>query len=117
MLDRLKRVVVRLRETGFGFGLIFNIFKIPSFLSDHRVSVIKKAKVIIISILMTSYFISGLDLVPELMFGIFGFADDTVLLILGLRTINKEIEIYKKMPKDDTRPNIIKDVKYSVKDE
>lgn len=117
MLDRLKRVVIRLRETGFGFGFIFNIFKIPTFLSDHRVSVIRKAKVIIISILMASYFISGIDLVPELMFGIFGFADDTVLLIVGLNMINKEIEKYKKMPKDDTKSNIIKDVKYSIKDE
>ncbi len=117
LLDNLKKILVRFREAKFGVLFIVNIFKIPSFLSDNRVNIISKAKVILTSIILLVYFLSGIDFIPELILGIFGFADDALVLLWGLGIISEEIEKYKTLIKEDENPNVIKDVKYTIKDE
>ena len=116
ILDRLKKILVRFRESKFGLLFIVNVFKIPDFLSDKRVNIINRIKVILVMIVMGVYFLSGIDIIPELILGVLGFADDGLLLIWGIGIISEEIEKYKKMIKEDDNSSIIKDVKYEVKD-
>ena len=116
-LDNLKRVLVRFRKSKFGLLFIVNAFKIPSFLADNRVHIINKSKVIFSLIALIAYFVSGIDLIPELILGAFGLADDAFVLIWLLGIINEEIEKYKMIVKQGENDRVIRDVKYRVKDD
>lgn len=117
LLDQLKKVLVRFRKSKFGLLFIVNIFKIPDFITDRRVSIISKFKVIFAFGVALLYMISGIDLIPEIITGVFGLVDDIFVFIWCLGIINEEVEKYKKIIKEENNPNIIKGVKFSVKDE
>lgn len=117
LLDQLKKVLVRFRKSKFGLLFIVNVFKIPDFITDRRVSIISKFKVIFAFGVALLYIISGIDLIPEIITGVFGLVDDIFVFIWCLGIINEEVEKYKKIIKEENNPNIIKGVKFSVKDE
>lgn len=117
LLDQLKKVLVRFKKSKFGLLFIVNIFKIPDFITDRRVSIISKFKVIFAFGVALLYMISGIDLIPEIITGAFGLVDDIFVFIWCLGIINEEVEKYKKIIKEENNPNIIKGVKFSVKDE
>lgn len=116
LLKVLKKTLVRFRDAKFGLLFFINIFKIPDFLSDNRVNIISKAKLIFSLAVAVIYIISGIDFIPELITGLFGFVDDAFVLLWSLGIVNEEIEKYKKMIKDSKDPNIIEDVKYNIYD-
>ena len=116
LLKVLKKTLVRFRDAKFGLLFFINIFKIPDFLSDNRVNIISKAKLIFSLAVAGIYIISGIDFIPELITGLFGFVDDAFVLLWSLGIVNEEIEKYKKMIKDSKDPNIIEDVKYNIYD-
>ena len=116
LLKVLKKTLVRFRDAKFGLLFFINIFKIPDFLSDNRVNIISKAKLIFALAVAVIYIISGIDFIPELITGLFGFVDDAFVLLWSLGIVNEEIEKYKKMIKDSKDPNIIEDVKYNIYD-
>ena len=116
LLKVLKKTLVRFRDAKFGLLFFINIFKIPDFLSDNRVNIISKAKLIFSLAVAVIYIISGIDFIPELITGLFGFVDDAFVLLWSLGIVNEEIEKYKKMIKDSKDPNIIEDVKFNIYD-
>ncbi|MEF9991033.1 MAG: DUF1232 domain-containing protein [Romboutsia sp.] len=116
-LDGLKKVLVRFKDAKFGLSFIINIFKIPDFLSDNRVNIISKLRLIFAMLIALIYIVSGIDFIPEMIAGIFGFIDDIFVVVWTLGIANEEIEKYKKMIKDEQDPNVIKDVEFSIKDE
>ena len=116
LLKVLKKTLVRFKDAKFGLLFFINIFKIPDFLSDNRVNIISKAKLIFSLAVAVIYIISGIDFIPELITGLFGFVDDAFVLLWSLGIVNEEIEKYKKMIKDSKDPNIIEDVKYNIYD-
>ncbi|MCR8745402.1 YkvA family protein [Romboutsia lituseburensis] len=117
LLDQLKKVLVRFKKSKFGLLFIVNIFKIPDFMTDRRVSIISKFKVIFAFGVALLYMVSGVDFIPEMITGVFGLVDDLFIFIWCLGIINEELEKYKRIIKEENDPNIIKDVKFSVKDE
>lgn len=117
LLEQLKKVLVRFRKSKFGLLFIVNIFKIPDFMTDRRVSIISKFKVIFAFGVALLYMISGIDLIPEIITGVFGLVDDLFVFIWCLGIINEEVEKYKKIIKEENNPNIINGIKFSVKDE
>ena len=116
LLNALKKTLVRFKDAKFGLLFFINIFKITDFLSDNRVNIISKAKLIFSLAVAVIYIISGIDFIPELITGLFGFVDDAFVLLWSLGIVNEEIEKYKKMIKDSKDPNIIEDVKYNIYD-
>ena len=116
LLKVLKKTLVRFKDAKFGLLFFINIFKIPDFLSDNRVNIISKAKLIFSLAVAVIYIISGIDFIPELITGLFGFVDDAFVLLWSLGIVNEEIEKYKNMIKDSKDPNIIEDVKYNIYD-
>ena len=116
LLNALKKTLVRFKDAKFGLLFFINIFKIPDFLSDNRVNIISKAKLIFALAVAVIYIISGIDFIPELITGLFGFVDDAFVLLWSLGIVNEEIEKYKKMIKDSKDPNIIEDVKFNIYD-
>ena len=116
LLKVLKKTLVRFKDAKFGLLFFINIFKIPDFLSDNRVNIISKAKLIFALAVAVIYIISGIDFIPELITGLFGFVDDAFVLLWSLGIVNEEIEKYKKMIKDSKDPNLIEDVKYNIYD-
>lgn len=116
ILNFTKVTLVRFRKAKFGFMFFINIFKLPDLLKDSRVSIMSKAKVIFALIVGLLYAILGLDFIPEIILGLFGFIDDLFILIWSLGMINEEIEKYKVIIKKDNNSNIIEDVKFSIKD-
>ena len=46
ILDTFKRVLVRFKNAKFGLLFFINIFKIPDFLTDNRVNIFSKFKLI-----------------------------------------------------------------------
>lgn len=117
LLNQLKKVLVRFRKSKFGLLFIVNIFKIPDFMTDRRVSIISKFKVIFAFGVALLYMVSGIDFIPEMITGVFGLVDDLFIFIWCLGIINEEVEKYKEIIKEENAPNIIKNVKFSVKDE
>ena len=116
ILNFFKVTLVRFRKAKFGFMFFINIFKLPDLLKDSRVSIISKAKVIFALIVGLLYTILGIDFIPEIILGLFGFIDDLFILIWSLGMINEEIEKYKVIIKKDKNSNIIEDVNFSIKD-
>ncbi|MPM50983.1 hypothetical protein SDC9_97729 [bioreactor metagenome] len=117
LLNQLKKILVRFRKSKFGLLFIVNIFKIPDFITDRRVSIISKFKVIFAFGVALLYMVSGVDFIPEMITGVFGLVDDLFIFIWCLGIINEEVEKYKEIIKEENAPNIIKNVKFSVKDE
>lgn len=117
ILDTFKRVLVRLKNAKFGLLFFINIFKIPDFLTDNRVNIINKFKLIFSLATAILYMISGIDIIPEIIAGPFGFIDDLFVLIWSLGIVNEEIEKYKKRIKDSKDPNVIENVNYNIYDE
>jgi uncharacterized membrane protein YkvA (DUF1232 family) len=116
-LDILKKTLVRFKDGKFGILFIINLFKLPDFYTDENVNMISKSKVTFAILISFIYLMSGIDFVPEMITGIFGFIDDIFVLFWSLGIINEEIETYKKIKKESYDPNIIQDVTFSIKDE
>ncbi|WP_442971194.1 YkvA family protein [Romboutsia sp. 13368] len=116
LLNTLKKTLVRFKNAKFGLLFFTNIFKIPDFLTDNRVNIISKMKLIFSLSVAIIYIISGIDFIPELITGLFGFIDDIFVLVWSLGIVNEEIEKYKKIIKDSIDPNIIENVKYNIYD-
>lgn len=117
LLDGLKRVLVRFREAKLGLLFIINIFKVPDFISDKRVSIINKFRVIFALATSIIYIVSGIDFIPEIIVGAFGFIDDIFVLVWSLGIVSEEIEKYKKMIKENKDPNVIEGVDFHIRDE
>lgn len=116
-LDTLKKTLVRFRKSKFGFGFIINIFKIPDFLTDRRVNVISKFRLIFALATALIYMISGIDFIPEMIAGIFGFIDDIFVVVWSLGIANEELEKYRQILKDDKDSNVIDNVDFKIKDD
>lgn len=117
LLDQLKKILVRFKNAKFGLLFFINIFKIPDFLTDIRVSIFSKLRLIFAVIVSILYIVSSVDLIPEIIIGAFGFIDDILVLIWSLGIVSEEIEKYKRMINESKDPKIIDDVNYSVRDE
>jgi uncharacterized membrane protein YkvA (DUF1232 family) len=119
LLDRFKKVLVRFRDAKFGLLFIVNIFKLPDFFTDREVNIISKFKVGFSLGTAILYMVSGIDFIPEIILGAFGFADDLFILVWSLGIVNEEIEKYKKILKENENinKNIIDGVKFDIKDE
>lgn len=114
LLDILKKVLVRFKDAKFGIMFIINLFKLPDFFTDKEVNIISKAKVTSAIFIAITYLVSGIDFIPEMITGVFGFVDDLFVLLWSLGIISEEIEKYKKESYD---PNIIEVVDFTIKDE
>ena len=117
ILDTLKKVLVRFKNAKFGLLFFVNIFKIPDFLTDNRVNIFSKIKLIFSLSTAILYILSGIDVIPEILLGAFGFVDDIFILVWSLGIVNEEIEKYKKILKDSKDPNIIENVRYNIYEE
>lgn len=117
LLDGLKKVLVRFREAKLGLLFIINIFRIPDFISDKRVNILNKFRLIFALSTAIIYLVSGIDFIPEIIAGVFGFIDDIFVLVWCLGIVNEEIEKYKKIIKKNENPNIIEDVDFHIRDE
>lgn len=114
LLDSLKKVLVRFREAKFGLLLFINIFKLLDFFTDRRVNIISKFRVVFALATVNIYIVSGIDFIPEMILGLFGFVDDLFILIWSLGIVNEEVEKYKKIIKDDKDLNVIDDVDFHI---
>lgn len=117
ILDVLKKVLVRFKKAKFGLLFFVNIFKIPDFLTDNRVSIFSKFKLASSLLVAILYIISSIDLIPEIFTGIFGFIDDLFVLVWSLGIVSEEIKKYKQILKDSKDPNIIENVNYNIYEE
>lgn len=117
LLDILKKVLVRFKDAKFGIMFIINLFKLPDFFTDKEVNIISKAKVTSAIFISITYLVSGIDFIPEMITGVFGFVDDLFVLLWSLGIISEEIEKYKKFKKESYDPNIIEGVDFTIKDE
>ena len=117
ILDVLKKVLVRFKKAKFGLLFFVNIFKIPDFLTDNRVSIFSKFKLASSLLVAILYIISSIDLIPEIFTGIFGFIDDLFVLVWSLGIVSEEIEKYKQILKYSKDPNIIENVNYNIYEE
>jgi len=117
ILDTLKKVLIRFKNAKFGLLFFINIFKIPDFLTDNRVNIFSKIKLIFSLSTAILYIFSGIDFIPEILLGAFGFVEDIFVLVWSLGIVNEEIEKYKKILKDSKDPNIIENVRYNIYEE
>lgn len=117
ILDFIKKILVRFKNAKFGLLFIINIFKIPDFMTDGRVSIISKLKVVFSFAVAFLYMFSAIDFIPEMLTGVFGIFDDLFILSWCLGIMSEEIEKYKVMIKNSKDPNIIENVNFEIKDE
>ena len=117
LLNILKKILVRFKDANFGIMFIINLFKLPDFFTDKEVNIISKAKVTSAIFVFLTYLVSGIDFIPEMITGVFGFVDDLFVLLWSLGIISEEIEKYKKLKKERQDPNIIEGVDFWIKDE
>ncbi|EGT4997482.1 DUF1232 domain-containing protein, partial [Clostridioides difficile] len=101
----------------FGLVFVFDLLKLPDFMTDKRINIVDKIKVISVLIFTISYFVSGVDIIPEMIAGAFGFIDDAIVLIWSIGIVNEEINKYRVIAKKDKHSNIIENVEFSIKDE
>lgn len=107
----------------FKYALSFfkRIGLVSEFLKDSCVSKLKKLKVIMLLVFGFLYFISPLDLIPEVILGL-GIIDDGVVILYLLTEINKELDKYELDSKNvkyrdhDEYSNIIDNIEYDIKD-
>ncbi|GAA0707422.1 DUF1232 domain-containing protein [Paraclostridium ghonii] len=116
-LDILKKSLVRFKDAKFGIMFIVNLFKLPDFFTDKEVNIISKSKVMFVIFIALIYLVSGIDFIPEMITGLFGFIDDLFILFWSLGIVSEEIEKYKKIKRESYDPNIIEGVAFSIKDE
>lgn len=116
-LDILKKSLIRFKDAKFGIMFIVNLFKLPDFFTDREVNIISKSKVVFVIFIALIYLVSGIDFIPEMITGVFGFIDDLFILFWSLGIVSEEIEKYKKIKKESYDPNIIEGVAFSIKDE
>ncbi|MCC0680422.1 DUF1232 domain-containing protein [Clostridioides sp. ES-S-0005-03] len=117
ILDTLKKILVRFKNAKFGLLFIFDLLKLPDFMTDKRINIIDKVKVVSVLVFTVSYFVSGIDIIPEMLAGAFGFIDDAIVLIWSIGIVNEEINKYRIIAKQDKHSNIIENVESSIKDE
>ena len=117
VLDILKKILVRFKNAKFGLVFVFDLLKLPDFMTDKRINIVDKIKVISVLIFTISYFVSGVDIIPEMIAGSFGFIDDAIVLIWSIGIVNEEINKYRVIAKKDKHSNIIENVEFSIKDE
>ncbi|MGX4598625.1 YkvA family protein [Faecalimicrobium sp. JNUCC 81] len=117
LLDGLKRILVRFKNAKFGLLFIINIFSIPDFITDRNVSIISKFKVIFSLGIAILYIVSGIDFIPEMITGVFGFIDDILVVVWSLGIVNEELAKYKKSIKENIDPNIIEGINFHIKDD
>ncbi|KPI48214.1 YkvA family protein [Clostridioides difficile] len=117
ILDFLKKILVRFKKAKFGLLFIFDLLKLPDFMTDKRINIVYKVKVVSVLIFTISYFVSGVDIIPEMLTGAFGFIDDIIVLIWSIGIVNEEINRYRNITKEDKHSNIIENVEFSIKDE
>ncbi|EQF23651.1 hypothetical protein QEW_3301 [Clostridioides difficile CD160] len=117
ILDFLKKILVRFKNAKFGLLFIFDLLKLPDFMTDKRINIVYKVKVVSVLIFTISYFVSGVDIIPEMLTGAFGFIDDIIVLIWSIGIVNEEINRYRDITKKDKHSNIIENVEFSIKDE
>lgn len=117
ILDFFKKILVRFKKAKFGLLFIFDLLKLPDFMTDKRINIVYKVKVVSILIFTISYFVSGVDIIPEMLTGAFGFIDDIIVLIWSIGIVNEEINRYRNITKEDKHSNIIENVEFSIKDE
>lgn len=117
LLDTLKRVLVRFKDAKFGLLFIVNIFSIPDFITDRNVNIISKFKLIFSLATAILYIVSGIDIIPEILLGPFGFLDDIFVVLWSLGIVNEELEKYKKNIKENKDPNVIEGVDFHIKDD
>ncbi|MGL5328685.1 MAG: YkvA family protein [Peptostreptococcaceae bacterium] len=116
-LDGLKKTLVRFKNAKFGLLFIIDIFKIPDFITDNKVNIINKLKVVFSIGVAILYFVTGIDLIPEMLTGFFGLFDDLFVLLWSLGIVSEEIQKYKKMIKESKDSNVIEDVDFEIKDD
>lgn len=116
-LDILKKSLIRFKDAKFGIMFIVNLFKLPDFFTDREVNIISKSKVVFVIFIALIYLVSGIDFIPEMITGVFGFIDDLFIIFWSLGIVSEEIEKYKKIKKESYDPNIIEGVAFSIKDE
>ncbi|CZR98205.1 DUF1232 domain-containing protein [Clostridioides difficile] len=117
ILDFFKKILVRFKKAKFGLLFIFDLLKLPDFMTDKRINIVYKVKVVSVLIFTISYFVSGVDIIPEMLTGAFGFIDDIIVLIWSIGIVNEEINRYRNITKEDKHSNIIENVEFSIKDE
>ncbi|MCC0634286.1 DUF1232 domain-containing protein [Clostridioides sp. ZZV15-6388] len=117
ILDTLKKILVRFKNAKFGLLFIFDLFKLPDFMTEKRINIINKVKVVSVLVFTVSYFVSGIDIIPEMLAGVFGFIDDAIVLIWSIGIVNEEINKYRIIAKKEKHSNIIENVEFSIKDE
>lgn len=117
VLDILKKILVRFKNAKFGLVFVFDLLKLPDFMTDKRINIADKIKVISVLIFTISYFVSGVDIIPEMIAGTFGFIDDVIVLIWSIGIVNEEINKYRVIAKKDKHSAIIENVNFSIKDE
>lgn len=117
ILDFLKKILVRFKNAKFGLLFIFDLLKLPDFMTDKRINIVYKVKIVSVLIFTISYFVSGVDIIPEMLTGVFGFIDDIIVLIWSIGIVNEEINRYRNITKKDKHSNIIENVEFSIKDE
>lgn len=98
-----------------GWKFLKRLSSFFEFMNDERISVLKKLKVIGLLIFAFAYFISPIDVVPEVVLG-FGFLDDGVVMLYIFSVLNDELDKYEKF-NFDSRENVIDFVDYKIKDE
>ncbi|MFL8711548.1 YkvA family protein [Clostridioides sp. GD02377] len=108
---------MRFKKAKFGLLFIFDLLKLPDFMTDKRINIVYKVKVVSVLIFTISYFVSGVDIIPEMLTGAFGFIDDIIVLIWSIGIVNEEINRYRNITKEDKHSNIIENVEFSIKDE
>lgn len=116
-LDLLKRVLVRFKDNKFGLSFILNIFVLPDFFADKNVNIFSKFRVLFSLALPIIYFVSVIDIVPEILTGVFGYIDDIMVMTFSLGKVNEELHRYKKSIKDNKDPNVIDGVNFHIKDD
>ncbi|CAH2212693.1 YkvA family protein [Tepidibacter aestuarii] len=107
----------------FKYALSFfrRIGIVSDFLKDSCVSKLKKLKVITLMVFGFIYFISPLDLIPEVVLGL-GIIDDGVVILYLLTEINKELDEYELKSKNikyrynSEYGNVIDNIEYDIED-
>ena len=116
MFRKLKLVFAGFKNIEQEKEFIHNIFLLPELLKSDMVSSLIKFKVIVSFIFVAGYFISGIDIMPELFMGGFGFIDDIAIILMFIKGINKEIDKFAdiKYAYNKKRDTVI-DAEYEVK--
>lgn len=117
LLDWFKLVLVRFKNAGFGLFFIKNVFIIPDFFKDKDASIFSKVKVVLTFFVTLLYFMSSIDLIPEILLGGFGFIDDIFALMWSIGLINEEINNYKIEFENSPKSKIIEDVNWKIHDD